>query len=116
LEKYIENVNQCNEELRRSRLETRGSKLFRPPYGRITRKQIKALSEYKIIMWDVLAIDYNKNVSPESCLRNSIQSTRPGSIIVFHDSLKAERNMMYALPRFMEHFLEKGYIFKSLPS
>jgi len=116
LEKYIENVDQCDLELQSSRLEARGLKLFRPPYGRITRRQIKALSDYKIIMWDVLTIDYNKNVSPEACLKNSIRATLPGSIIVFHDSLKAERNMMYALPRFIEHFLAQGYVFKALPS
>lgn len=115
-EKYIENINQCDSEFQSLKLETHGSKLFRPPYGRITRNQIKALSDYKIIMWDVLTIDYNKNVSPESCLKNSIGATRPGSIIVFHDSLKAERNMMYALPRYIEYFHEQGYVFKALPS
>lgn len=115
LESYIENVKQCETEFETSSLDPRASKLFRPPYGRITVKQVRALSVYKIIMWDVLTIDYDKNVSPESCLRNSIRVTRPGSIVVFHDSLKAERNMTYALPRFIEHFLEQGYTFKILP-
>jgi len=115
LEKYIDNVNQCDAALRNSKFEIQNSKLFRPPYGMITRKQISALSDYKIIMWDVLTIDYNKNVSAESCLRNSIRVTRPGSIIVFHDSVKAERNMTYALPRYIEHFLEQGFSFKLLP-
>jgi peptidoglycan/xylan/chitin deacetylase (PgdA/CDA1 family) len=114
--KYIDNVNQCDGELLSSRLEARGLKLFRPPYGRITRKQINALSEYKIIMWDVLSMDYNKNISTAACLQNSIRATRSGSIVVFHDSLKAEQNMTYALPRFIEHFKEQGYEFKSLPS
>jgi peptidoglycan/xylan/chitin deacetylase (PgdA/CDA1 family) len=130
LSKYIDNIKQCDNILHNSKFEiqdsefiakdsgfsTQGSRLFRPPYGRITRKQIKALSNYKIILWDVLTIDYNKNVSPESCLRNSIGATRPGSIIVFHDSLKAERNMMYALPRYIEYFHEQGFVFKALPS
>lgn len=114
LAKYVDNVKQCDEVIGGSKLETRDSKLFRPPYGRITRNQIKALQVYKIVMWDVLTIDYNKNVSPHSCLRNSIAATRPGSIIVFHDSLKAERNMTYALPRFIEHFLEQGYSFNPI--
>lgn len=65
-------------------------------------------------MWDVLTVDYNKNVSPEACFKNSVAATRNGSIVVFHDSLKAERNMMYSLPRFIEHFLEQGYVFKSI--
>ncbi|HEU5289625.1 MAG TPA: polysaccharide deacetylase family protein, partial [Cyclobacteriaceae bacterium] len=115
LEKYVDNIKQCDLEIRNSKFEIRTSRLFRPPYGRVTRKQIKTLADYKIIMWDVLTIDYDKNVSPESCLKNSLRVTRPGSIIVFHDSLKAERNMMYALPRYIEHFLEQGYTFKALP-
>ena len=117
LEKYLDNVKQCENEIanRNSKITNRNSKIFRPPYGQIKPKQIKALSDYKIIMWDVLTIDYDKNISPESCLQNSIRVTRPGSIIVFHDSLKAERNMMHALPRFIEHFLQQGFSFKLLP-
>jgi peptidoglycan-N-acetylglucosamine deacetylase len=115
-EKYVQNVKECENEFRNSQPDFQGSKLFRPPYGRITRAQIKSLSAYKIIMWDVLTIDYNKRLSGEHCLRNSIRATQHGSIVVFHDSLKAERNMMHALPRFMEHFLELGYVFKALPS
>jgi peptidoglycan/xylan/chitin deacetylase (PgdA/CDA1 family) len=112
---YLDNVRQCDLEIQNPEFEIQNSKLFRPPYGRITRNQIKALNDYKIIMWDVLTIDYNKSVSPESCLKNSIRVTRPGSIIVFHDSVKAEGNLMYALPRYIEHFLEQGYSFKLLP-
>lgn len=115
LAKYVDNVKQFDNQLIIDNCPLKID-LFRPPYGRITKKQISALSDYKIIMWDVLTIDYNKNVSPESCLKNSIRATRPGSIIVFHDSLKAERNMKYALPRFMEHFLAQGYVFKVIPS
>ena len=112
---YLDNVRQCHTELQNWQPATGNQQLFRPPYGRITRNQIKALNDYKIIMWDVLTIDYNKSVSPESCLKNSIRVTRPGSIIVFHDSVKAEGNLMYALPRYIEHFLEQGYSFKLLP-
>ena len=114
LDQYVENVKQCDAEFRSSEFGVRTSNLFRPPYGRITRSQIKALSDYKIIMWDVLTHDYDKANSPESFLRNSILVIQPGSIIVFHDSLKAERNMSYTLPRFMDHFLEQGYSFKTL--
>jgi peptidoglycan/xylan/chitin deacetylase (PgdA/CDA1 family) len=87
------------------------SQLFRPPYGRITKSQIKALSNYSIIMWDVLTADYQRSVSPAACLNNSIATTRQGSIVVFHDSIKAEKNLTYALPRYIDHFLEKGYTF-----
>lgn len=114
LGKYVENVNQCDEIFRTSSLKPRTPNLFRPPYGRITRSQIKALVDYKIIMWDVLTNDYDKLKSPETVLKNSIRATRPGSIIVFHDSLKAERNMTYALPKYIDHFIHQGYSFNVL--
>ncbi|NOT76814.1 MAG: polysaccharide deacetylase family protein [Cyclobacteriaceae bacterium] len=107
---YIENVNLCEEQIQ----QQAKTRLFRPPYGRITRTQIKALSDYQIVMWDVLTHDYNKNISPENCLKGSIGATREGSIIVFHDSLKAEKNMTYVLPRFIDHFMSQGYSFKTL--
>jgi peptidoglycan-N-acetylglucosamine deacetylase len=90
--------------------------LFRPPYGRISRDQIKALSEFNIVMWDVLAVDYDKNLTPEKCLRNTISATRSGSIIVFHDSYKAERNLKFVLPRLAEHFSLEGFTFKAIAS
>jgi hypothetical protein len=65
-------------------------------------------------MWDVLSLDYNKNLSGESCLRKTIGAIRPGSIVVFHDSFKAEKNLTYILPRLLGHFAERGYDFKSL--
>ena len=115
---YIQNVQQCKAEMQKQ-LGVKDTvfvtDLFRPPYGRITRKQIKLLeADYRIVMWDVLSVDYNKHLSPEACLRNTIRAVRPGSIIVFHDSVKAEKNMTYVLPRLLDHFTEEGYIFKSL--
>ena len=126
-EKYVSNVELCANEIREKlpiagyqlpvtsnkQLET--SLLFRPPYGRIRPKQIKMLKgKYQIVMWDVLTSDYNISQSPEACLKGSIKATRPGSIVVFHDSLKAERNMKYALPRYLEYFVKQGYVFKDL--
>lgn len=88
------------------------SRLFRPPYGRIGPKVIKHLqNDYKIVMWSVLTGDYNRELSPEQVLTNSIASTKSGSIIVFHDSIKASPNMLYALPRFLDHFMSKGFKF-----
>lgn len=118
-ERYIENTIKCEQEFQASGytpdlLETSSVKLFRPPYGRITRSQINALPDYKIVMWDVLTNDFNKSTSPKTCLKNSIRVTRPGSIIVFHDSLKAERNMSYALPRYIDYFINQGYSFNIL--
>ncbi|HEY4650928.1 MAG TPA: polysaccharide deacetylase family protein, partial [Pontibacter sp.] len=106
LEAYLQNVQQCQQALETIVPVNSGHKLlFRPPYGRITSAQAKALRPtYELIMWDVLTNDYDATLTPKECLRQSIAKTQSGSIIVFHDSLKAERNMTYALPLFMEHF------------
>ncbi len=114
LNDYVENTAQCDSIVEALNSKPGTTNLFRPPYGRITRAQIKALSNYRIVMWDVLTHDYDQAKSPEACLKNSIRATRNGSIIVFHDSLKAERNMSYALPRYIDHFLGKGYNFNVL--
>jgi len=112
---YHENTKLCEEEI--AALAPNGvssSSLFRPPYGRISHDQIKALSDYHIIMWDVLSVDYNKSLLPEKCLKNTIGATRSGSIVVFHDSFKAEKNLVFALPRYLEYFADRGFTFKSL--
>lgn len=93
------------------------TKLFRPPYGKITPSQGKQLLNlgYKIIMWDVLAFDWKDSLSGEQCAKNVISKTESGSIIVFHDSLKASQRMQYALPKTLEYFSKKGFVFKSIP-
>jgi peptidoglycan-N-acetylglucosamine deacetylase len=107
---YVENTTKCSEVIGEE------NRLFRPPYGRIKRSQIRALSNHSIVMWDVLTHDYLASLSEEKCLKGSIAATRPGSIVVFHDSYKAEKNMTYALPRYIEHFMSQGYMFKSIPT
>ncbi|MFB9843434.1 polysaccharide deacetylase family protein [Mucilaginibacter ginsenosidivorans] len=95
-----------------------GSNLFRPPYGRIKRSQIKLLREAKpgldIVMWDVLSGDFDQKLSPEDCLTNVLKHTEPGSIIVFHDSLKAFDRLEYVLPKAMEEWSRRGWEFASL--
>jgi peptidoglycan/xylan/chitin deacetylase (PgdA/CDA1 family) len=92
--------------------------LFRPPYGRIKRSQIKLLKKHnfnlKIIMWDVLSCDFDTQLSPEKCLQNVLKYTQPGSIIVFHDSLKAFDRLQYVLPKAMEVWSKEGYKFSGL--
>ena len=95
------------------------SPLFRPPYGRITKRQIKALKQSEtlpnqIIMWDVLSGDFDLHLSGETCARNVIQNTVPGSIIVFHDSQKAWDRMSIALPLVLEYFSSLGYRMEAL--
>ena len=95
------------------------SNLFRPPYGRISFAQIKALRSdpslpQDIIMWDVLSGDFDKTITGEQCAQNVIQHAGPGSIIVFHDSTKAMDRLRVALPKVLAHFSKQGYQFKAL--
>jgi peptidoglycan-N-acetylglucosamine deacetylase len=115
-QRYLANITLCGSEITSANkgVQTKDLKLFRPPYGRISLKQIHALKEYRIVMWDVLTHDYNQRMSSEYCLERAIRATRNGSIVVFHDSMKAEKNMSYVLPRYIDHFISLGYTFKSL--
>ena len=95
------------------------SNLFRPPYGRISFAQIKALRSdpslpQDIIMWDVLSGDFDTTITGEQCAQNVIQHAGPGSIIVFHDSAKAMDRLRIALPKVLVHFSNLGYQFKAL--
>ena len=93
--------------------------LFRPPYGRISFAQIKALCSdpslpQDIMMWDVLSGDFDTTINGEQCAQNVIQHAGPGSIIVFHDSAKAMDRLRIALPKVLLHFSNLGYQFKTL--
>ncbi len=91
------------------------SNLFRPPYARIGPNQAKMLSErYRIIMWNILSRDYNRNLSGRGCARNVIPYLEPGSIIVFHDSVKCAKNLWVALPAVLEAIRDKGLICKRI--
>ena len=108
---YIENLKLCETEY--LKLNTEHSFLFRPPYGKIKPSQSKAIRNlgYKIIMWDVLSYDFDSTISVEKCLENVISNTEQGSIIVFHDSIKAEKNLKYALPKAIQVLKDKGFVF-----
>lgn len=91
------------------------SKLFRPPYGKITKAQHdEVLKTHQIIMWDVLSGDFDVAISQEDCWRNVRENTKSGSIVVFHDSEKAEEKLFYTLPKTLEHFSKKGFRFESI--
>jgi peptidoglycan/xylan/chitin deacetylase (PgdA/CDA1 family) len=104
---YIDNFLQADKLI--------GTNLFRPPYGRIKRSQIKLLKEarpgIKIIMWSALSGDFDVNLEPEKCLDNVLKHTKDGDIVLFHDSLKAYERMEYALPRALEVWSKEGYSF-----
>lgn len=91
-------------------------KLFRPPYGKIKVSQGKELIKkgYKIIMWSVLSADFDTSISKEQCLQNVLRNTNNGSIVVFHDSLKASEKLTYVLPKVLEEFSKKGFTFKAI--
>ena len=91
------------------------SGLFRPPYGRIKPSQINFLKQqYKIVMWSVLSYDFSKSVDPETCWNYVKQFTHDGAVVVFHDSEKAKEKVLYALPKFLNHYAALGYSFDSI--
>lgn len=104
---YLANTNKANELLK--------TDLFRPPHGHMRMKQYYVLRHYyKIVMWDLVTRDYSKRMNGAQVLENVKHYVRNGSIITFHDSIKAEKNLKYALPKAIEWLLEQGYEFKVL--
>ncbi len=104
---YLHNVAQCADFVQ--------GNLFRPPYGRLRSAQTKVLKQnYQIIMWDVLSGDFDRNITPQKCLDNITRYSRPGSIVVLHDSLKAEQNLRFALPALLDFYAAKGWTFECL--
>ena len=104
---YFLNVRRCAQALR--------SSLFRPPYGRMKPRQGEFLQRhYRIVMWDVLSGDFDPEISAEQCLENVLTNAKKGSIIVFHDSLKAWEKLQFVLPRVLSHFASQGFRFDQL--
>ena len=102
---YLENTNKADELI--------NSTLFRPPHGWMRWGQYMVLSHrYTVVMWDLVTRDYSKRLNGRQVLRNVKKYVRNGSIITFHDSIKSEKNLKYALPRSIERLLEQGYEFK----
>ncbi|WP_395051170.1 polysaccharide deacetylase family protein [Flavobacterium sp.] len=113
-EEYIKNTKLCESEI--CKLQTPNCKLFRPPYGKIKALQSKKLRQlgYKIIMWDVLSADYDTSISKEKCLKNVSNNVTAGSVIVFHDSVKAFTNLEYTLPKALKILSERGFLFEKI--
>jgi peptidoglycan/xylan/chitin deacetylase (PgdA/CDA1 family) len=107
---YLEN---CKEALKN---KGHNSTLFRPPYGKLTLRQSKRLRDqgYQIIMWDVLSADFDTRISKEKCLQYVLKNTRKGSIVVFHDSIKAAEKLKFVLPKVLDHFEGKGFNFQKI--
>jgi peptidoglycan/xylan/chitin deacetylase (PgdA/CDA1 family) len=91
------------------------SGLYRPAYGMITPMQLRQLGQqYRIVMWNIMSYDFDYSTSPEKCLKNVIRYTSSGSIVVFHDSVKASKKLLFTLPRVLEYYADKGFTFKSI--
>lgn len=113
---YLENTLKA-QELIEQRLGTQSNrKLFRPPYGKIRKMQTRDINKqgFQIVLWDVLSADWDPNISKERCMRNIVENTTDGSIIVFHDSVKAEDKLRYVLPKVLAHFSAKGFRFRKI--
>ena len=116
---YLKNVDLCNDKFKDSQIVNLKFQIpnsFRPPYGKIKPSQSKKLRQlgYKIIMWDILTADFDQTISKQQCLENATKKVTSGSIIVFHDSKKAFKNLEYALPKAIEILKEKGYQFDTI--
>lgn len=104
---YFHNIRHCAKVVPGS--------LFRPPYGRIKPSQAQFLQRhYQVVMWDVLSGDFDENLTPEDCYQNVIRNAKSGSIVVFHDSLKAQANVRGVLPRVLAYYAALGYRFEAL--
>jgi len=106
-EKYLEDIDNCQELMP-------NNKLFRPPYGKITKAQIAVLKEkYKIILWDVLSYDFKQNTSPKKVQENITQNTTSGSIIVMHNNLMSFKNLESILEETIQILKKKGFRFST---
>lgn len=112
-DKYIADIKEAAKHI--------ATNLFRPPYGRIKKSQAKRINEAlknstsgKVIMWDVLSADFDNSITPEECLKNVLQNVEAGSIVVFHDSEKAFKNLQFVLPKVLAELDKKGYVFRKI--
>ncbi len=118
VEEYIQNTIKAREVIDQNLPQRKDNQdaFFRPPYGKIRNVQAKRLQKlgFRIVMWSIVSMDYDLRISPEKCLENVLKNAGPGSIIVFHDSHKSEKNLKQVLPQVLEHYKNAGYNFKAL--
>ena len=114
---YLENIEESEKYFTQYlKLKTENLKLFRSPYGRLSFSQSKSIRKkgYKIIMWDVLSADFDPKISNEKCLENVIRNIQNGSVILFHDSVKASEKLKFVLPKVLEYYSAKGFLFSRI--
>ncbi len=112
---YVKDVEKTQRILEKE-LPNSNLKLFRPPYGKIKKSQVKMLRAkgYRIVFWDVLSGDFDPNLKPDKSLHKTLKHTKTGSIVVFHDSKKAKNTLQYVLPKALKYWKSQGYQFKTL--
>lgn len=109
---YLQEIENCENEIQLHGYTHHGKPLFRPPYGRITRKQINAIkTKYRIMMWSILAYDWLPEKNENQCLKNVTSHIKNDAIIVMHDSVKASINIKKTLPTLLQIIKDKGYSF-----
>ena len=116
-EDYFNNIVLCENVMQDFKIGNNlEEKLFRPPYGKLNRVQSKWLKEkgYKVIMWDILSADFDTTISPQKCAENVLKNIQSGSIIIFHDSMKASKNLKYALPQTLDYLKKNGFEMKAI--
>ena len=116
---HLQGIKECNQRYFRDITEASNlihSTLFRPPHGIMWPGQARLIKRhYNVVMYDLVTRDYSKRLNGDQVLQNVMRYARNGSIIVFHDSIKAHKNMRYALPRAIKWLKEQGYEFEALP-
>jgi peptidoglycan/xylan/chitin deacetylase (PgdA/CDA1 family) len=116
-EAYVKDVEKAADFIDNiSKKQKSAKRLFRPPYGKIKPSQAKILQKlgYTIVMLDVVSGDFDKKIDPVISLAKVLKYSKPGSIVVFHDSNKAFNTLQYVLPKALKYWSEKGYQFLSL--
>ena len=113
---YFKNTLKCEKTIQQFNDLNIQQKLFRPPYGKIKPNQIKFLKSknYNIVLWDVLSADFDANITQDTCLQNVLKNSENGSIIVFHDSVKAFNKLKYVLPNILKYYSDRGFAFKKI--
>ena len=105
VEDYLENISKASKYI--------GSKLFRPPYGKITPRQYSTLKmQYKIVMWDIMPGDFDPNISAEDCVKNIVNNLKDGSIIVLHDQVEIQEKTIRIIKKLHKRVNRD---FRSLP-
>ena len=104
---YFQDIERCQKLMPMNRL-------FRPPYGKLSYGQIRKLKgQYKLILWDVLSMDFNQNTTADKVKINVLKNAEKGSVIVFHNNKKSCENLRPILKETIAELKNKGFSFST---